>query len=383
MSGKSSGKIDTTEFSRKRSLECVIEEFGDPTTGKKLKEHDNIVKDEPLQNQIPSFDECSSQVIVPFTDRQEQILLNFLSSHSSAVLKYPPTARLMRKLKVRQKKRELGRPVFDLDKFVKQSLESTEHYISSDQNEFPIPLKSSTANISTSNYDVENVTSLPFSSTVKAKSILNRVSLPHIPLVLSSSPIENTTFISPYTSHVLLPHIFRSNEFLPPKVKILQELVSKVSCGSRSYQIQSVTFSYFRKHHLTFVNSLVSYFFWPVNLNEYLQYPDFTVIALYGKLVIGCGFMTPDVSVSEAYIPFLLVHPDFCCCGIGQIMLYHLIQSCQGKDITLHVSVDNPAMLLYQKFGFKVEQFCINFYDKYYPPDHYLSKHAFFMRLRR
>jgi ribosomal protein S18 acetylase RimI-like enzyme len=37
-------------------------------------------------------------------------------------------------------------------------------------------------------------------------------------------------------------------------------------------------------------------------------------------------------------------------------MLYHLVQSCQGKDVTLHVSVDNPAMLLYQSFGFKAER---------------------------
>ena len=93
--------------------------------------------------------------------------------------------------------------------------------------------------------------------------------------------------------------------------------------------------------------------------------------------------MTPDVSVSEAYIPFLLVHPDFQSSSIGQIMLYHLIQSCQGKDVILHVSVNNPAMLLYQKFGFKTEQFCIDFYDKYYPPKYHLSKHAFLMRLKR
>ncbi|XP_076463010.1 cysteine-rich protein 2-binding protein-like [Babylonia areolata] len=63
-------------------------------------------------------------------------------------------------------------------------------------------------------------------------------------------------------------------------------------------------------------------------------------------------------------------------------MLYHLCQTCMGKDITLHVSATNPAMLLYHKFGFKAEELCLNFYDKYFPVDSKDCKHAFFMRLR-
>jgi ribosomal protein S18 acetylase RimI-like enzyme len=34
--------------------------------------------------------------------------------------------------------------------------------------------------------------------------------------------------------------------------------------------------------------------------------------------------------------------------------LTDLAQTCPGKDITLHVSVNNSAMILYQLFGFKV-----------------------------
>ena len=54
-----------------------------------------------------------------------------------------------------------------------------------------------------------------------------------------------------------------------------------------------------------------------------------------------------------------------------------------GKDVTLHVSATNPAMNLYHKFGFKVQEFVVDFYDKYLPPDSIQCKHAFFMRLRR
>lgn len=59
------------------------------------------------------------------------------------------------------------------------------------------------------------------------------------------------------------------------------------------------------------------------------------------------------------------------------------LQTCMGKDVTLHVSVTNPAVLLYQKFGFKAEELCLDFYDKYFPVDSKECKHAFFMRLRR
>ncbi|KAK6489896.1 cysteine-rich protein 2-binding protein-like isoform X1 [Huso huso] len=35
-------------------------------------------------------------------------------------------------------------------------------------------------------------------------------------------------------------------------------------------------------------------------------------------------------------------------------------KTCMGKDVTLHVSASNPAMLLYQKFGFKTEEYILD-----------------------
>lgn len=58
-----------------------------------------------------------------------------------------------------------------------------------------------------------------------------------------------------------------------------------------------------------------------------------------------------------------------------------LLKSSSDYDITLHVSVNSPAVLFYQKFGFEIEEFIKNFYDKYYSDDHNLSKDAFLMRL--
>ena len=93
--------------------------------------------------------------------------------------------------------------------------------------------------------------------------------------------------------------------------------------------------------------------------------------------------MVPDVNYNEAYISFVLVHPEWRRGGIGTYMIYHLIQTCMGKYVTLHVSVTNPAMLMYQKFGFKPEEFILDFYNRYLPQDSPQCKHAFFLRLRR
>lgn len=126
--------------------------------------------------------------------------------------------------------------------------------------------------------------------------------------------------------------------------------------------------------------------------------------------------MTPDVKYHEAYVSFIFVHPDWRRAGIATFMLYHLIQvkikddtsyliassmmrltygtklciincyifkTCMGKDVTLHVSTSNPAMLMYQKFGFKPDEFILDFYDKYLPEHNTDCRHAFLLRLKR
>ena len=95
-------------------------------------------------------------------------------------------------------------------------------------------------------------------------------------------------------------------------------------------------------------------------------------------MIIGCGFITP-----EGYIAYIAVHPDWRKSRIASFMLFHLTQIIAYRDVTLHVSATNSAMILYQKFGFKAEEFIIDFYNKYFPEDSKECKHAFFMRLRK
>lgn len=167
-------------------------------------------------------------------------------------------------------------------------------------------------------------------------------------------------------------------------------------------QRASIDYCYLRPYHIAAVNGLLQKCFWHgidsnINLpfcrfhkfkfcfsvSECLSYPDFTIVALYRKLVVGCAFLVPDVGHNDAYVSFMAVRPGWQRAGIGSFMMYHLTQTCMSRDITLHVSATNPAICLYQKFGFKIEGFILDFYEKYLPIDSKQSRHAFFLRMRR
>merc|ERR1712083_460975 len=107
--------------------------------------------------------------------------------------------------------------------------------------------------------------------------------------------------------------------------------------------------------HIPAVNNLALQLFWTeIDMSDALEYPEFSCVVLYRKLVVGFGVVVPDTGWTENYLSYFMVHPDWSGAGIGSLMLYHLIECSAGKDLTLHVSASNPALILYQKFGFKV-----------------------------
>ena len=61
-------------------------------------------------------------------------------------------------------------------------------------------------------------------------------------------------------------------------------------------------------------------------MSECLQFPDFSCVAVYKKIVIGFAFLVPDVSYVDAYVSFIFTHPEWRRVGIAKFMLYHLIQ---------------------------------------------------------
>lgn len=76
-------------------------------------------------------------------------------------------------------------------------------------------------------------------------------------------------------------------------------------------------------------------------VTDSLFYPEFSVVALYKNLVIGFGFMVPDISTNENYITFLFTRPYWTNCGIGKFMIYHLIQVLYKKqrNICLYLNI--------------------------------------------
>jgi len=204
---------------------------------------------------------------------------------------------------------------------------------------------------------------------------------PSAPVGVVESEEEVKAILSPFTGRLLKPYIRRDLETKPPKLQLFEELCKS---NGRSSRQSSIDFCYIRPQLIAPINHLARHFFWPgIDVSESLQYPDFTVVAMYRKVIVGFAFLVPHENQLEAYISFLFTHPEWRRAGIAKFMLYHLVQSCLGKDITLHVSANNHAVMLYQIFGFKVEERILNFYDKYLPANSTECKHALFMRLTR
>ena len=61
-------------------------------------------------------------------------------------------------------------------------------------------------------------------------------------------------------------------------------------------------------------------------MSEALEYPEFSCVVTYKKLVIGFAFLVPDVGYNEAYISFILTRPEWRNAKIASFMLYHLLQ---------------------------------------------------------
>ncbi|KAA1468905.1 hypothetical protein DENSPDRAFT_547940 [Dentipellis sp. KUC8613] len=144
-----------------------------------------------------------------------------------------------------------------------------------------------------------------------------------------------------------------------------------------------ITYTTLSAEHLPQIHDLLRRLFWAgIDVSDSLQYQpeQATIVALYKRLVVGCAFLS---SPQETYITYLAVRPGWENAQIATSMLYHLITRNPNKDITLHVSANNPAMLLYNRFGFKAEEFIVGFYEDYLDRQSRASKNAFRLRLRR
>ncbi|XP_041356685.1 cysteine-rich protein 2-binding protein-like [Gigantopelta aegis] len=322
---------------------------------------------------------------VPMSLYEEHQLLKKLNAADRKTLLDPEVKRLQRKLAVRQIKRERGLPVFDLDAEVKRL---TQPHWSTNQDRADEMKYLNSFGCPVSTYQASNMRILDrFQTGFRTVQVMSDRRVSFLNRLVGTEDDQLQSICSPYTTRVLKPFIRRDFESRPLKMKLLQEIQAYPHRKDPSWKnpaLPPIDYCYVRPQHIPSVNVLCREFFWPgIDLSECLHYPDFSCVVLYRKIVIGFAFMVPDVKYNEAYISFIFTHPEWRRAGIAKFMLYHLIQTCLGKDVTLHVSATNPAMLLYQKFGFKAEEFILDFYDKYFPVNSAECKHAFFLRLTR
>ncbi|THH27744.1 hypothetical protein EUX98_g6444 [Antrodiella citrinella] len=141
-----------------------------------------------------------------------------------------------------------------------------------------------------------------------------------------------------------------------------------------------IEYTTLRRDHLPQIHELLNRAFWSVTDSLEYNPEQCTIVATYRKLVVGAAFLSSPV---ETYITYLAVKPGFENAQIATSMLYHLISLNPQKDITLHVSTTNPAMLLYNRFGFKAEEFVVGFYEDYIESQTRGSMNAFRLRLRQ
>lgn len=346
-------------------------------------------------NDYPSYLKPFMQEKVPIS------ALNRLSPHENEIIKRctqvsPPTTytnRLLRKLLVRRLKRKAMLPVFDIDTCIYNYLKAPEEPLllaSSKESKEQVLQVAKTFPITFNPEDIPYMADPSLSMYAKLTGM--RALYGQIPYPITS----------PFTGKQLEPFVFRDTDFSCSKMKLLKEIrdFGGVVFGNDIYESdsedeaeegddssieerkESLDFAHLRKEFVEQCNALLSLSFWSgIDVSEALDYPDYTMLALYRHAVVGCAFVTPD-----GYLSYLHVRPDFQGFGIAKKLLSLLLLAISPrKDVTLHVSVTNsPAILLYQQFGFKPEEFIVNFYEKYYPAD-YLehSKNAFLMRLKR
>ncbi|CAH2103009.1 unnamed protein product [Euphydryas editha] len=301
----------------------------------------SLFSSQPNSNDMPwvEKDDDERKDLVQMTEYEEIQLLKNVENLIPKVKdpnKKAELHRLKAKLALRRLKRHHHLPMFDLDKTVKllggyvtedpRVVMNTERVLDRFQRSYLIDNLCGT--ISSTNYGT-----------------------------LLLSHIEPTVFRSAYSGTILKPYIRRDATTTPTWLKLMDELLRRTNRHIKDYEPPpraTIDYSYVRPQHIAAVNSLCAQFFWPgIDLTEALQYPEFSCVVSYKRLALGCAFLVPDAGAA-AYVSFVLVRPEWRRARLAAFMLYHLLQTCPDKDVTLHVSPTNPAIFLYQKFGFKV-----------------------------
>lgn len=289
--------------------------------------------------------------------------------------------RLRRKLISRRERRRAGIDLFDLDTFIYNYLKDPKPF--DDKGEYAVGSGGSGIDVNNTSQQLQIVT--PY-HTNKYLSLKFRV------LGMSACLSEPfpCQFTSPFSGRPLPAFISRDSDCFVRSARgqLMHSLTRLFTQPSNN----TVDFIHLRREYVPQLNRLLSAFFWPnIDVTESADFPDYSILAVYNTwLIVGAALLDPD-----GYLSHLFVRPDWSNAGIGHALLLHSLHSAPPRDITLHCSATNPAMLLYNQFGFKPEQYIVGHYEKHYAMAEQseecralstvlpFSKNAFLMRLRR
>jgi len=131
----------------------------------------------------------------------------------------------------------------------------------------------------------------------------------------------------------LKPYIRRDINSEPIKLGLHQELAQLKGI---EFHRAPIDYVHLRPEHVLQINHMCRQFFWNgIDISECLHYPDFTIVALYKKLIVGFALLFPRDSLKENYLSFILVHPDWrksktsttnSNISIAEYMMYYLMK---------------------------------------------------------
>ena len=255
--------------------------------------------------------------------------------------------RLRRKLELRSYKRDKHVRLFDIDSYVNELIDREK---ASRRHE----LKCSADHPDEVIYEAELLKTTGDGSSdceiVAVKSVLDRfksfyTASPHDHLsigIVQSRVDDVKCLLSPLTHRLLQPYVRRDFETTPKKLQLLGAILNR-----RAAIRYPIDYVHLRPEHVVPVNLMCREHFWNgIDITECLDYPDYTLVALYRKLIIGFAFLVPNVDIREYYLSFIFVHPDWRLsgrakddpsqCSIAHYMLHYLIQvSCEPLKLTL------------------------------------------------
>ncbi|KAI8892072.1 hypothetical protein BC833DRAFT_612704 [Globomyces pollinis-pini] len=377
--------LQLVENNENHSDDNIFSDESDELPPVSLPESSTVLK--PTQLDLENLDKdaqpkLKKPKITPITVQQEFDLMSKLDLMSSLPTEF---YQLRRKLHLRALKRSKNIKLFDLDTWMNRYMRPSQP--------LPLPMPIPSSLITQVQLPNGSIVELklpgkkPKEVFEKFQNSRNIIATPYkksfLSRLLGDPFLSNTLtsqepFASPFTGRLLPSYIARDYDSNPLR-KILLESIAQHNDSQITVKYP-IDYVHFQDFHLQQVNDMLRRIFWDdIDVSESLLTPDYTVVALYKRLVVGGCFMTPD-----GYITYLFVTPGWEGAGIASFMLHLLIQKALASslDVTLHVSANNPVMLVYQSFGFKAEEFNVGFYDKYLPPDSRACKNALFCRLR-